>query len=84
MRITPVPNVYPAQPQPNPKTTYKLFNSEGGEVKIGDVVRFNNRPCYVERIAELVTIVAMDERKYTFNVQPHQINCVLQKGVPNE
>lgn len=84
MRITPVPNVYPAQPQPNPKTTYKLFSSEGGEVKIGDVVRFNSRPCYVERIAELVTIVSMDERKYTFNVQPHQINCVLQKGVPNE
>ena len=39
MRITPVPHAYPAQPQPNPKTTYKLFNSEGGEVKIGDVVR---------------------------------------------
>jgi hypothetical protein len=27
----------------------------------------------------LITIVTMDERKYTLNVQAHQIRCVLQK-----
>ena len=55
----------------------KLFDSDS-EVRVGDIVRFNNKPCIVERIGELVTIVTMDERKYTFNVQPHQINCVIQ------
>ena len=48
------------------------------EVKVGDVVRFNNKPCFVERIGDLITIVTMDERKLTLNVQPHQINCVLE------
>ena len=57
----------------------KLFDCDG-EVHVGDVVRFNNKPCFVERIGELVTIVTMDERHYTLNVQPHQINCVIQKG----
>ncbi len=56
----------------------KLFDADG-EVRVGDIVRFNNKPCFVERVGELVTIVTMDERKYTLNVQPHQINCVLNK-----
>ena len=56
----------------------KLFDADG-EVHTGDIVRFNNKPCVVERVGELVTIVTMDERKYTLNVQPHQINCVVQK-----
>jgi len=42
------------------------------------LVRFNGKPCVVERIGqELITIVSMDERKYTFNVLPHQIGCVF-------
>lgn len=61
----------------------KLFNADA-EVRAGDVVRFNNKPCYVERIGELVTLVTMDERKYTLNVYPHQIDCVLQKEVGDE
>ena len=78
MRINPIQSVsqYPQPTKPN--ATYKLFDANG-EVRVGDVVRFNNRPCYVERIAELVTLTTMDERKYTLNVRPHQINCVLQK-----
>lgn len=56
----------------------KLFDANG-EVRVGDIVRFNNKPCVVERIGELVTIVTMDERKYTLNVLPHQIKCVLEK-----
>ena len=76
MRINPIQPV-PQYPQPK-KVTYKLFDADG-EVRVGDVVRFNRKPCFVERIGELVTIVSMDERKYTFNVQPHQINCVVQK-----
>lgn len=81
MKINPIQAV-PQYPQPkkaDSKVTYKLFSAEGNEVRVGDVVRFNKKPCYVERIGELVTIVSMDERKYTFNVQPHQINCVVQK-----
>jgi hypothetical protein len=58
----------------------KLFDADG-EVRVGDVVRFNNKPCFVERIAELVTVVTMCERKYTLNVLPHQIGCVLQTRV---
>ncbi len=58
----------------------KLFDADG-EVRVGDVVRFNNKPCFVERIAELVTLTTMDERKYTLNVLPHQIGCVLQTRV---
>lgn len=57
----------------------KLFNAEGNELHVGDVVRFNGKPCYVERIGELVTVVTMDERKLTLNVQPKQIDCVVQK-----
>lgn len=60
-------------------TTPQLFDADG-EVHVGDVVRFNNKPCYVEKIRPdgLVTVVGMDERKYTYNVLPHQINCVIQ------
>jgi hypothetical protein len=81
MRINPIQSVsqYPQPTQASSKITYKLFNAEGAEIRVGDVVRFNNKPCYVERIAELVTLTTMDERKYTLNVRPHQINCVLQK-----
>jgi hypothetical protein len=63
-----------------PKVTPRLFDADG-EVRVGDVVRFNNKPCFVERIAELVTLTTMDERKYTLNVRPHQIGCVLQTRV---
>ncbi len=76
MRINPIQPV-PQYPQIK-KPTYKLFDADG-EVRVGDVVRFNKKPCYVERIAELVTIVTMDERKLTFRVIPEQIKCVLQK-----
>jgi hypothetical protein len=61
------------------RSNIKLFDANG-EVRVGDVVHFNKKPCFVERIGELVTIVMMDERKYTLNVLPHQIDCVLQKG----
>lgn len=58
----------------------RLFNADGNEVLTGGVVRFNGKPCYVEKVRGdgLVTIITMDERKYTLNVQPHQINCVIQ------
>jgi hypothetical protein len=79
MRINPIQTTtYPQKVSHNPNITYKLFDADG-EVRVGDVVRFNNKPCFVERIAELITIVTMDERKYTLNVQAHQIRCVLQK-----
>ena len=54
----------------------KLFNTEG-EVKTGDVVRYGGKPFFVENISKLVTIVSMDERKYTLRVEPMQIGCVL-------
>ena len=69
----PKPNV-----NPNLKSDLRLFDAEG-EVRVGDVVHFNKKPCFVERIGELITVTTMDERKYTLNVLPHQINCVLQK-----
>lgn len=61
--------------------TPRLFNAQGMEVTVGDVVRFGLRPHIVERINPdgMVTIVTMDERKYTFRVQPKNINCVVQK-----
>jgi hypothetical protein len=55
----------------------KLFDADG-EVRAGDVVRYGGKPCYVEHIGELVTVVTMCERRYTFRVKPHQIGCVLQ------
>jgi NMD protein affecting ribosome stability and mRNA decay len=58
----------------------KLYDANG-EVRVGDIVRFNKKPCIVERVGtagNLVTIVTMDERKYTLNVLPHQINCVAE------
>lgn len=82
MRINPIQVIQPEFPKKtnaNLKSDLRLFDANG-EVRIGDVVRFNKKPCYVERIGELVTIVMMDERKYTLNVLPHQIDCVLQKG----
>lgn len=69
----------PLKPKAKLKSDLRLFDGNG-EVRVGDVVRFNKKPCYVERIGELVTIVTMDERKFTLNVQPHQIGCVLQRG----
>ena len=66
------------KPNVNLKSDLRLFDAEG-EVRVGDVVHFNKKPCFVERIGELVTLTTMDERKYTLNVLPHQINCVLQK-----
>ena len=59
-----------------------LFNASGNEITVGDVVRFNGKPCYVEFIGHtFVTITTMDERKYTMNIKPEQINCVVQKEV---
>ena len=58
----------------------KLFNADGTELSVGAVVRFNNKPCFIEFIGQtFVTLITMDERKLTLNVQPHQINCVVQK-----
>lgn len=65
--------------EPKLKSDLRLFDADG-EVHVGDVVRFNNKPCYVERIGELITVVTMNERKLTLNVLPHQIGCVLGKG----
>lgn len=80
--LTPTLSININQPRGKIMSDMKLFDADG-EVRVGDVVRFNKKPCYVERIGELVTIVSMDERKYTYNVQPHQINCVLQRGEGN-
>ena len=63
----------------------KLFDCDG-EVHVGDVVRFNNKPCFVERVHEasgLVSIVTMCERKYLLTVKPEQIDCVIQKDESN-
>lgn len=57
----------------------KLFDADG-EVRVGDVVRYNNKPCYVERIGDLITVVTMDERKLTIRVTPQQIGCVFGEG----
>ena len=76
---SPVPYELPRKPNVNLKSDLRLFDAEG-EVRVGDVVHFNKKPCFVERIGELVTIVTMNERKYSFCVLPHQIDCVLQKG----
>ena len=78
---SPIPYELPNRSSPR-RETLKLFDANG-EVRVGDVVHFNRKACNVERIGELVTIVTMDERKYTLNVLPHQINCVLQKGDAN-
>ena len=61
----------------------KLFDADG-EVRVGDIVRYNNKPCYVEyllREARLVGVVTMDERKYSMRVRPDQIGCVLGEVV---
>ncbi len=75
---SPVPYELPRKPNVNLKSDLRLFDAEG-EVRVGDVVHFNKKPCFVERIGELITLTTMDERKYTLNVLPHQINCVLQR-----
>ena len=62
-----------------PKVAPRLFDANG-EVRVGDVVHFNKKPCFVERIGELITLTTMDERRCTLNVLPHQIDCVLQRG----
>ena len=81
MRINPIqtiPPELPRKPNVNIKVAPRLFDANG-EVRVGDIVHFNKKPCYVERIGELVTIVTMNERKYSFCVLPHQISCVLQR-----
>ncbi len=57
----------------------KLFDADG-EVRVGDIVRYGNKPHIVEKINQgSVTIVTMSERKYTFQVLPEQIKCVFEK-----
>jgi hypothetical protein len=75
---SPVPYELPRKPNVNLKSDLRLFDAEG-EVRVGDIVHFNKKPCFVERIGELITLTTMDERKYTLNVLPHQIDCVLQR-----
>lgn len=61
----------------------KLYNG-GGEVCVGDVVRYGGRPHYVYSISnELVFITSMCERKFMFGVTPSSIGCVLEKGESN-
>ena len=82
MRINPIqtiPPEFPKKPNVNIKVAPRLFDANG-EVRVGDVVHFNKKPCFVERIGELITLTTMDERRCTLNVLPHQIDCVLQKG----
>ena len=57
----------------------RLFNANGLEVGVGDVVRYGGRPCYVESIGESIGLVTMDERKMFLRVLPYQIGCVLQR-----
>lgn len=65
----------------NTKTsTTALYNANGMQLSVGDVVRYGGKPHYIEFIGQtFVTIVTMDERKITHNVKPAQINCVVQK-----
>ena len=59
----------------------KLFDADG-EVHVGDVVHFNGKACFIEKIRQdgLITVVRMNEQKMTLNVLPHQIGCVFGKG----
>ena len=58
----------------------KLFDADG-EIHVGDIVRYGGKPCIVERIGpDCVTVVTMDERKYTCRVLPYQIGCVFNRG----
>ena len=62
----------------------RLFNANDQEFTVGDVVRFNNKPCYIDFIGRtFVTLTTMDERKYSLTVKPSQINCVIQEEEPN-
>ena len=58
----------------------RLFNAEGLEVCVGDVVRYGGKPCYVESIGESISVTTMDERKMFLRVRPDQVGCVIQKA----
>lgn len=58
----------------------RLFNADGLEVCVGDVVRYGGKPCYVESIGESISITTMDERKMFLRVLPYQIGCILERG----
>lgn len=83
MKINPTQPINPISPELPKKSNVeiRLFEfASDVEKHVGDVVHFNKKPCVIERIGELVTIVTMNERKLTFSVLPHQINCVIQRG----
>ena len=79
--LTPTISVELHQPKGKIMSDMKLFDADG-EVHVGDVVHFNGKACYVEKIRQdgLVTVIRMNEQKMTLNVLPHQIGCVFGKG----
>ena len=79
--LTPTISVELHQPKGKIMSDMKLFDADG-EVHVGDVVHFNGKACFIEKIRQdgLVTVVRMNEQKMTLNVLPHQIGCVFGKG----
>lgn len=60
----------------------KLYDADG-EVRVGDVVRYGNKPCFIEWIlpeAKLVGVVTMDERHVFLKVRAEQIGCIFGEG----
>ena len=67
------------------KSDLRLFDANG-EVRVGDVVHYNKKPCFIEWVlpnAGLVGVVTMDERHMFLKLRPDQIGCVFGKGETN-
>ena len=61
------------------QSTTALYDADG-EVRVGDVVRYGGRPCYVFRFdGRLVTVVTMDERKMFLRLWPRQLGLVVSE-----
>ena len=60
-----------------PKELPKLYDADG-EVKVGDIVRYAGKPCYIDRWdGKLVHVVTMDERKVFIRLLPKQLGLVI-------
>ena len=58
------------------KSTTALYDADG-EVRVGDVVRYGRKPCFVERWdGKFVHVVTMDERKVFIRLLPKQLGLV--------
>jgi hypothetical protein len=66
------------------KSTTALYDGDG-EVRVGDVVHYGKKPCFIERWdGKFVTVTTMDEKKLMLRLWPKQLGLVVGSAESTE